>query len=293
MPTPPARVVLVTGASSGLGLALSRRLLAGSDRLILTARASSLPRFAAAGIRESDRVRLRPLNVTCRSERALVVREAEQDWGGIDVLVNNAGITYRAVVEHFNEADDLEELNVNFIAPMELIQLVLPGMRAKRAGRIINVSSVGGMMAMPAMALYSASKFALEGACEALWYEVRPWNIRVSLVEPGFINSDSFKRTRYTPESAQAARDPGNPYHAHYSHMDRFIARLMGATRATPGTVANTVLRVMNQRHPPLRVPATFDAHLFALLRRVLPRGLYHRVQYAMLPGIRTWGQIP
>jgi hypothetical protein len=285
------RVVLVTGASTGLGLALSRKLLTGPDRLILTAKTASLPRFAKAGIHETERVWLRPLDVTLRTEREAVIREAESRWGGVDVLVNNAGVAYRAVVEHFTEADDLDELNVNFIAPMELIQLVLPGMRAKRAGRIINVSSVGGMMAMPAMALYSASKFALEGACEALWYEVRPWNIQVSLVEPGFINSDSFRRTRYTPESAQAVRDPANPYHAHYSHMDRFIARLMQATRATPETVAKTVVRVMNRRNAALRIPATFDAHLLALLRRVLPRGFYHRVQYAMLPGIKTWGR--
>jgi hypothetical protein len=76
---------------------------------------------------------------------------------------------------------------------MALIRLVLPGMRQKGAGRIISVSSVSGMMAMPTMGTYSASKFALEGATEALWYEVRPWNIQVSLVEPGFVRSHSFR----------------------------------------------------------------------------------------------------
>ncbi|MCI0536887.1 MAG: SDR family oxidoreductase [Verrucomicrobiales bacterium] len=286
-------VVLVTGASTGLGLALAKRLLTTSYRLILTARASSVSRFAMAGIAESERLWIRPLDVTRDAERRCVIREADEDWGGVDVLVNNAGIAYRSVVEHFTERDDLEELQVNFIAPMALIQLVLPHMRAQRRGRIINVSSVSGMMAMPTMALYSASKFALEGACESLWYEVRPWGINVSLVEPGFIHSDSFKRTRYTPESKRAMADETDPYHIHYKHMAGFIARLMERTTVTPESVAARILKVMRQRNPPLRVPAGNDAHFFNFLRRLLPRRLYHYILYTALPGIRTWGKNP
>ena len=92
---------------------------------------------------------------------------------------------YRAVLEHVSDAERVAQMDVNYLAPMDLIRLVLPRMREKHAGRILNVSSVGGMMAMPTMAVYSASKFALEGATEALYYEVRPWNIRVSLIQPG------------------------------------------------------------------------------------------------------------
>src|SRR5262245_16504087 len=152
-------------------------------------------------------------------------------------------------------------MNVNFRAPMEMIRLVLPRMRERRRGRIINISSVSGMMAMPTMALYSASKFALEGACESLWYEVRPWGIKVSLVEPGFIHSDSFKRTRYTPKSERATADQTDPYHVHYQHMMGFIARLMERTKVTPERVAKRILKVMDQPNPPLRVPAGIDAH--------------------------------
>jgi NAD(P)-dependent dehydrogenase (short-subunit alcohol dehydrogenase family) len=93
--------------------------------------------------------------------RQAIVAEAEWDWGGIDVLINNAGVSYRAVVEHVDDRERLSQMDVNFRSPMELIRLLLPGMRAKRSGRIISVSSVGGMMAMPTMAAYSASKFAL------------------------------------------------------------------------------------------------------------------------------------
>lgn len=282
--------LLLTGASTGLGLALARRLLGSPYRLVLTAREESLERFAAAGIAESERVHLRPLDVADSEQRHRVVEEAADRWGGVDVLINNAGIAYRAVVEHFPDDPLFDQMLINFYGPMELIRLVLPRMREKRSGRILNVSSVGGMMAMPTMAPYSASKFALEGATEALWYEVRPWNIRVSLVEPGFIHSDSFRNTLYTDRSRRAMRDHTNAYHAHYQHMDGMIARLMDITRSTPEAVARKIVRILSRRDPPLRVPATWDAHVFTLLRRVLPRGLYHRVLYALLPKVGSWG---
>jgi NAD(P)-dependent dehydrogenase (short-subunit alcohol dehydrogenase family) len=164
----------------------------------LTARAESLSRFAEAGIVESARVLLRPLDVTADDERRALIDEIENRCGGVDALINNAGVAYRSVVEHVTEQERLEQMGINFRSPMEMARLVLPSMRRKRAGRIINVSSVGGMMAMPTMSVYSASKFALEGATEALYYEVRPWNIRVSLIEPGFIHSTSFQKVHYT-----------------------------------------------------------------------------------------------
>jgi NAD(P)-dependent dehydrogenase (short-subunit alcohol dehydrogenase family) len=286
-------VVLITGASTGLGLALARLLLAETDHfLILTARPSSMARFAAEGLAEGERVWLRPLDVVDPAQRRAVVAEAEDRLGGIDVLVNNAGVSFRAVVEHVTDEERLAQMDVNFLGPMAMAGLCLRGMRWRRRGRILNVSSVGGMMAMPTMAVYSASKFALEGATESLWYEVRPWNIRVSLIQPGFINSASFENTRYTAASRRSSDDPTRSYHLHYVNMAGFIARIMRRTRATPEHVARTILRTIRAADPPLRVPATFDAHLFSLLRRLLPRGLYHALLYRMLPSIGTWGPI-
>jgi NAD(P)-dependent dehydrogenase (short-subunit alcohol dehydrogenase family) len=289
----PGKTVLITGASTGLGLAIARALTKTEYRVYLTSRSNSLPRFGIHEVRESDHVRIRPLDVTSAEQRAAIVEEAERDWGGIDMLINNAGITYRAVVEHVTEEERIAQMDVNFRSPMELIRLVLPGMRKKSAGRIITMSSVGGMMAMPTMAAYSASKFALEGAHESLWYEVRPWGIKVSLVQPGFIDSDGFQRVRYTPKSDRSAHELADPYHEHYVNMAPFIARLMKSSRATPDSVARVVLRTMRRRNPPLRVPATFDAFAFSLLRRILPRNAYHRLLYRMLPNVDTWGPSP
>jgi short-subunit dehydrogenase len=283
--------ILVTGASTGLGLAIARRLLAHTEhRLILTARESSLARFAEAGIAESERVWLRPLDVTIARQRGAVVAEAEAA-GGVDVLINNAGVAYRAVLEHVTERELLAQMQVNFLGPMELAREVLPGMRARRGGRVVTVSSVGGMMAMPTMAIYSASKFALEGACEAMYYEVRPFGVRVSLVQPGFIRSRVFEHVRLTAESRRSQGDLDDAYHAHYASMTGFIERLMRRTLADHERVARVVVRTALRRRPPLRVSATFDAALFSLMRRLLPRGVYHAALYHALPGVRRWGR--
>ena len=287
------QTVLITGASTGIGLAMARTLTRTKYRVILTARHSSLPRFDTHEVGESENVRIRPLDVTNAEQRQAIIAEADRDWGGVDILINNAGVSYRAVVEHVDEKERLAQMDVNFRSPMELIRLVLPGMRTKRTGRIITVSSVGGMMAMPTMGAYSASKFALEGAHEALWYEVRPWGIRVSLVQPGFVHSDGFQKVRYTPKSDRSEHEVAEPYHEHYVNMTPFIGKVMRSSRATPQSIANVVLKTMRRRRPPLRVPATFDAFGFSVLRRLLPRSTYHWLLYKMLPRVDTWGPSP
>ncbi len=286
-------VVVLTGASTGLGLAIAHALAPAPCHLVLTAREESLRRLTAAGFRPSNRLTLLALDVADAAQRENVIRTLERDLGGVDVLINNAGVAYRAVVEHWDSSAWQDIMEVDVRAPLDLTRLVLPGMRERRSGRILNVSSVGGMMAMPTMSLYSAAKFALEGATEALWYEVRPWGIRVSLIEPGFVRSDSFRNTRFTQRSFASALDDSEPYHAHYLHMADFIERMMGRALATPEGVARSIVRTLKQRRPPLRVYATPDAHLFALMRRLLTRGLYHGILYRALPHIAAWGHPP
>lgn len=286
------RVVLITGASTGLGLALTKELLdSGNFHVIATARRSSLHRFEDLGLFETENLWLRPLNVLSKSERDAVIAEANEKLGGIDVLVNNAGYCLRGVVEQVNETERLKQIDTNFRAPMALIRGVLPHMRKKRSGHIINISSVSGMMAMPTMSIYSASKFALEGATEALWYEVRPWNIKVCLIQPGFINSDSFKNVELTRESRKSIQDKNNPYYYHYNSMAPFIAKMMRLSPTTPEKIATRIHNVINSKNPPLRLPVTVDAYLFGFLRKWLPRNLYHSFMYYSLPRIFRWGE--
>ena len=282
--------ILVTGASVGIGLELAKLLTSTEHRLVLTARASSMARFSDEGLLEGPRLLLLPLDITDDAQRRAVIDAVAQRWGGVDVLVNNAGVSYRAVAEHVTEADSIAQLDANFSGPMALIRQVLPHMRAQRHGRIVNVSSVGGMTAMPTMSVYSASKFALEGASESLWYEMRPWGIFVSLVRPGFINSDGFRKVRFTAQGEAALADPRNPYHAHYRNMNELIRALMTLTFHTARDVAETIVETIEHKRPSLWVAGTWDAHLFELLRHWLPSGLYRRLLYAALPRIWEWG---
>jgi short-subunit dehydrogenase len=281
-------IALITGASSGIGYALLILLLEQGYRVVGTARSASMQRFAALGLCENERLLLLPLDVTSAEERVRVIDTIRARWGDVDILVNNAGISYRAVLEHVTEADALNQLRTNFLAPMELARLVLPAMRKKRAGRIINISSVGGMMAMPTMGSYSASKFALEGASESLWYELRPWGISVVLVQPGFVHSNAFKHVYWTEEGKAALQQKGD-YLAYYDEMGKFIERLMKFTRATPASVARKVIHAIESRDPPLRLAATADAVFFGILRRFLPRRFYHSLLYRSLPGVKHW----
>ncbi|GAA5507378.1 SDR family NAD(P)-dependent oxidoreductase [Novipirellula caenicola] len=294
-PTKHRRVVLVTGASAGLGLALARRLIAEQESqqyyIVLTARESSLARFKTHGINASETVWIRSLEVTDANQRCELVAEIDKKLGGVDILVNNAGVAYRSCVEHVTEPERLHQMNINFRSPLELIRCVLPGMRARRSGKIINISSVGGMMAMPTMSVYSASKFALEGASEALYYELKPWNVSVTLVQPGFMRSDAFAKVPYTVMSAKASSDCSDPYHEHYHHMEKFIAKMMGRALATPDSVASKVTRIARSKSPPLRVYGSVDAVAFAWLRCLLPRRFYTWLLYRNLPNVRQWGQ--
>jgi len=285
-------VILVTGTSSGIGLEIIRKLrLLDTYRVVATARETSLHKLTELGFSESDRFKIRAMDVTSARDRQRVTEEIYSSWGGVDVLINNAGISYRAVVEHMCDDEELEQMATNYLGAMALIRLALPGMRERHRGHIINISSVGGMMAMPTMSAYSASKFALEGASEALWYELRPWNIHVTLVQPGFIRSDSFRHVYYSKMSAAGRENPHDPYHPYYAAMAPFVEKLMNRSLSDAESVAGQVVNVMRKRTPPLRCPATLDAHLFYWLRRLLPRRIYHRILYYALPGIRNWGE--
>lgn len=284
------KTILVTGVNSGIGKALFMSLQKTDMRVIGTVRPESLRSFLNLGLQQSDRVLVRTLDICDYAQAEKLVEELNEKFGGVDILVNNAGISYRSVVEHMDIDHEEHQMRVNYLGPFHLIRLVLPKMREKKNGRIINVSSVSGMMAMPTMASYSASKFALEGASEALWYEVKPWNIHVTLIQPGFVNSKSFRNVLSTQAAVAATTTEQDPYHAHYVHMTTFVEKLMLNSFASPEKIAKKIIATIDSRHPPLRASGTPDAWFFYLLRRWIPRFIYHTILYLSLPHIRKWG---
>jgi hypothetical protein len=211
-------------------------------------------------------------------------------WGGVNVLVNNAGISYRSVVEHMTETDEVRQMATNYFGPMGLIRLVLPHMREMGRGKIICVSSVSGMLAMPTMASYSASKYALEGACEALWYECRPLGIDISLVQPGFIRSKSFHNVYHT-ELSDPKNSKAGPYHDYYEHMGPFVETMMRKSLSNPQKIAKLIIKTIQTERPQLWMPATLDALGFYYIRRIFPRRYLLPFLFYCLPGARHWGK--
>jgi len=283
-------VILVTGCSSGIGLALAELLYSiPYYRVIITARASSVEKLKLK-FKENENFLIRTLDVTIEAERVELVREIEDKWEGVNVLVNNAGVSYRAVVEHMNAEEEQHQFDTNYFGPVGLIRAVLPHMRKLGRGKIINVSSVSGMLAMPTMGSYSASKYALEGISEALWYEVRPLGINVSLIQPGFVRSKSFLNVKFSEKSAPEHGIEGL-YADYYLYMTPFIQRLMGFSYTTPESVAKKILKVIRQPNPPLWIPATIDAKIFYYLRRFVPRKILLELLFATLPKVRQWAK--
>ena len=284
-------IILVTGCSSGVGLALAHLLYKLPQyKTVVTARRLSLARLRNV-FEENSHFKILDLDVLSTHSRNKTLNTIETTWGSVDILINNAGISYRSVVEHMSEDDEQKQMYTNYFGPMALTRHILPTMREKGRGKIINVSSVSGMLAMPTMASYSASKHALEGASEALWYEMKPFGINVSLIQPGFIHSQSFENVYYSENSEKGLDDPTQAYSDVYHSMAPFIAKLMKFSWTTPEHVAKKIIQTIQKENPPLWVPATPDAVLFYLFRRLLPRRWLMPVLFLLLPNSKKWAE--
>ncbi|TFW00183.1 SDR family NAD(P)-dependent oxidoreductase [Leifsonia flava] len=189
---------LITGASSGLGHDLASHVLNEGHEVVLAARNEQSMQQLAAQYPESALVV--GVDVTNPEQRKSLISRAEQRFGKIDFLVNNAGIDYLGAIEEQREEDYRQVFEVNFFAAVELLRLALPGMRARRSGMIVNMSSMDGIASLPGNAFYSASKFALEGLTESLWQEIEPVGLKAVLVEPGSFLTGIDARTHFSGE---------------------------------------------------------------------------------------------
>src|SRR5882762_5687375 len=187
---------LITGASSGLGYALAKYVLEKGDRVVMGAR--TLDSMAALAELHPGRALAVRLDVTNAEQRVAAVQQTEARLGSMDVLVNNAGIDFLGAIEEQDERDYRAQFEVNFFGAVALLRLVLPGMRGRKQGTIINMSSMDGIASLPVNGYYSASKFALEGLTESLWQEIEPLGLRAFLVEPGSFRTGIEQRTKFS-----------------------------------------------------------------------------------------------
>ena len=184
---------LITGCSTGLGRALAEAVIAAGHRAAVTARDAATVSDLAGD--DPDRVLALSLDVTDPEQITAAVRTAEERFGGVDVLVNNAGYGYRAAVEEGDAADIRTLFETNFFGAVEMIKAVLPGMRARRAGAIVNISTIGVQLMPMGSGYYAASKAALEGMSGALHAELKPLGISVIVIEPGAFRTDFAGRS--------------------------------------------------------------------------------------------------
>ncbi len=283
------QVVIVTGCGSGIGLELAKKLSKRSDlRVVATARIKTLEQIRKL-FTETENFIMRELDVTNEDNIYSLIHEITLLWGRVDVIINNAAVCFRAVIEHMDVESEMTQLKTNYLGPMSLIRSVLPIMREQRSGLIINVSSVSGMLAMPTMGSYSASKHALEGATEALWYEARPFGIRVNLVQLGFINSNSFKRVVLS-NKAELSVALGGPHSEYYTSMTPMIEKLMAFSFFSSGKIAGKIINLIDKPKQRLYLPLTPDAIIFYFLKKLVPSFIFNRVLYFLLPGSMKWG---
>jgi NAD(P)-dependent dehydrogenase (short-subunit alcohol dehydrogenase family) len=239
-------VWFITGCSKGLGRALAENVLTSGYRAVITARraediADLVKQYPKTGF-------LVVLDVTRKDQIEIAIAKAEEQFGSIDVLVNNAGYGYLGAIEEGDDADVRKMFDTNVFAPVDLIKAVLPGMRQRGEGHIVNISSVGGFVTYPSVGYYHMAKFAIEGLTETLAKEVTPFGIGVTAVEPGPFRTDfrggSMKQAKLRlpayAETAGKARDA--------------VLAGDGKQSGDPDRGARAIVAAVEAEHPPLHL---------------------------------------
>ena len=234
-------VWFITGCSTGFGLELTKQAMQKGYRTVATARdPAKLPADLAG-----DHVLVLQLDVTQPEQVAAAVQAAEARFGGIDVLVNNAGIGYFAAIEEGDAAEVRKMFDVNVFGLTSMVQAVLPGMRKQRRGCIVNLSSLAGVRGMPALGQYNATKFAVEGLSEALRREVEPLGIQVMVVNPsGF-------RTDWAGRSANESTHPIDDYSATAGAVRLAVRASSGKQPGDPVRGVKAIIEAVASGHPP------------------------------------------
>ena len=236
-------VWFITGCSTGFGHELARLVLARGWRAIVTAR--DKVRVADLVHGAEDRALALDLNITDAGQIAAAVAAAEQRFGGIDVLVNNAGYGYQASVEEGEDAEIRAQFDANVFGLFAITRAVLPGMRARRSGHVLNVTSVAGFVGYPGSGYYAASKHAVEGWSDALAAEGKPLGIKVTCIEPGPFRTDWAGRSmRQTPNRIAAYAETAGV-------RLKGTADISGKQPGDPARAAEAMIRITEVENPP------------------------------------------
>ncbi|MDJ0455812.1 oxidoreductase [Arthrobacter sp. NQ7] len=234
---------LITGCSTGRGRALAEAVLASGHNAVVTARNVDAVQDITAGF--PDTALALPLDVTDKAQISAAVKAAEDQFGAIDVLVNNAGYGYRAAVEEADDADIRRLFDTNFFGAVDMIKAVVPGMRANKSGSILNISSIGARITPPGSGYYTATKAALEGMSGSLRNELKPLGINVTAIEPGGFRTDFAGRslTQSTTAIGDYADTAGKRRKEHDTAH--------GTQPGDPDKAARAIMAVVDSPNPP------------------------------------------
>ncbi|EPH0540504.1 oxidoreductase [Serratia marcescens] len=255
-----AKTILITGVSSGFGQALAREALAVGHRVVGTVRNSEA--LQAFGALDTQRAFGYLLDVTDVERIDEVVGEMESAVGPIDVLVNNAGYGHEGILEESPLAELRRQFDVNVFGAVAMIKAVLPGMRQRRRGHIINITSMGSFITLPGISYYCGSKFALEGISETLSKELVPFNIHVTAVAPGSFRTDWAGRSMV--RSPRCLPD----YDALFEPVRQARQEKSGKQLGDPVKAAHAMLALIESRTPPTHLLLGSDA--LSLVRQKL-----------------------
>ncbi len=261
-PRSDAKIVLITGASSGIGLCCARLLAEHGYRVFGTSR-----RVGSLAGQPFEPVEM---DVCDEASVARGVERVLAAAGRIDVVINNAGYALAGSVEDTSIAEAQRQIDTNLVGVLRVCRAVLPGMRARGQGLIINVGSLGGVIGLPFQGIYSASKFALEGLTEALRHELRPFGVRVTIIEPGDIRTQ-ITDNRVIAEAARA----GSDYSRWFTNTMAIIER---EERGGPEAdlVAGLVIGIIRTREPKARYTVGHWSQTIAVwARRLLPARVF------------------
>ncbi|MGZ4293364.1 MAG: oxidoreductase [Solirubrobacteraceae bacterium] len=275
-----SRSVLITGCSSGIGYATAERLLADGYAVYATARRpESIEPLAAKGATTLA------LDVTSEESMQAAVDRVIEAEGGVGILVNNAGYSQSGAVESISLDEVRRQFETNVFGLIRMCQLVLPGMRARGEGRIVNIGSMGGRLTFPGGGIYHATKYSVEAISDALRFEVRGFGVKVILVEPGLIVTN-FGEVAAGSVEAGADRDGA------YATFNRHVAEITaGAYKGPmvklgggPEVVAATIAKALGAKRPRARYAVTPRAHLLIGQRRFTPDRVWDRMMRAQFP---------
>lgn len=247
---------MITGASRGLGYSFAKAALEAGDEVIATARnvasLSSLAQYS------KDRLVVLPLDVTAKDTIVPTAEAALAAFGKIDILVNNAGYGLDGALEENTEAEVRHQMEVNFFGVIWLMQAIIPSMRARKSGHIVQISSVAGVGGFPSLGLYCASKWALEGLSEGMAAELAPFGVKMTIIQPGAF------RTDWAGDDSMIRSARMEPYEFLTPQRER-LRTLTGTQPGDPERAAKALIEICDMPEPPLRVVFGKDANANAI----------------------------